>query len=155
MGRKTADAECRANYENMVGLFRNVIPDQGRFEVVYGCGLDVGMMNFVVVRKTTYTYSSYAIGYDKEANEIVVLPIDVDLKAYGDPIYLKHHDVGKAKQSWWSKEITIRTSKFPRGYIQFSIPEHINDDPDNVCVQVKQNEEAKNFIDFFKGQFTK
>ena len=150
---KTSNEQCLANYAKMCELFRNVIPNGKRFAVVYGCGVDVGMMNFVVVRKTTYTYSSYAIGYDE--NEIVILPIDVGLQQYGTPYYLKKSEVTKAKRSWLNKEITIQHHALPKGYIQFSVPEFINDDPDNVCVCVKQNEQAQEFVKFFKEKYAK
>lgn len=114
MGQKTSDAECRENYEKMSAFFRQIVPDQQRFKVVYGYGMDVGMMNFVVVRKTTYTYSSYMIGFDAVANEIVLVPVDIDLGNYAPPIYLKHSEIAKAKQSWLSKEITVRDSRLPK-----------------------------------------
>jgi hypothetical protein len=43
----------------------------------------------------------------------------------------------------------------PKGYIQFSVPELLNDDPDNVCVCVKQDEQAQQFATFFKEIFAK
>lgn len=155
MGKKASDAECRENYEKMCAFFQQVVPDQQRFKVVYGCGMDVGVMNFVVARRTTYTYSSYMIGFDAAANEITLVPIDLELDNHAPPIYLKNSEIIKAKQSWLSKEITIRDNRLPKKYIQFSVPEMINDDPDNVCLLVKQNEEAKAFLSFFKNQYAK
>ena len=155
MAKKFSDEVCLANYTKMRTLFDNVIPDYNRFTIVYGCGVDVGMTHFLVVRKTTYTYSSYAIGYDKNENEIVVLPIDLDLETYGTPVYLKHSDIDKAKISWLSKEITIRDKRLPKKYIQFNVPEMINQDPDNVVVPIKQDEKAKEFTEFFKKSYSK
>ena len=40
-------------------LFQQVVTDHARFKVVYGYGMDVEMMNYVVVRTTTYTDTSY------------------------------------------------------------------------------------------------
>ena len=155
MAKKVSDEECRKNYLNVCDLFKKVVPDSERFSVVYACGVDVGMSDFIVVRKTTYTYSSYAVGYDANANEIAVLPIDIDLENYGAPVYLPNEEIKKAKQSWLSKEITIRADKLPKKYIQFVVQEQINEDGDNVVVCVKQNEEAKNFIAFFKDKYSK
>jgi hypothetical protein len=59
---KPADAELRGNYSKLVDLFWKTVPED-RFKAV-GCGIDVGMMGFVVLRRTTYAYSSYAIGYN-------------------------------------------------------------------------------------------
>ena len=155
MAKKVSDEECRKNYLNVCDLFKKVVPDSERFSVVYACGVDVGMSDFIVVRKTTYTYSSYAVGYDANANEIAVLPIDIELENYGAPVYLPNEEIKKAKQSWLSKEITIRADKLPKKYIQFVVQEQINQDGDNVVICVKQNEEAKNFIAFFKDKYSK
>ncbi|RVU54415.1 hypothetical protein [Anaerosphaera multitolerans] len=57
----------------------------------------------------------------------------------------------KAKQSFFPKELTIKSDVFPKKYIQFSVPEMINEDPDNVCLLVKQIDESKEFIEFFKN----
>ena len=155
MAKKFSDEVCLANYSGICELFNKVIPDHRRFSVVYACGVDVGMTNFIVVRKTTYTYSSYAVGFDTNEAEIVILPIDIDMETYGTPVYLKKSEIDKAKISWLSKEITIRDKRLPKKYIQFNVPEMINQDPDNVVIPVKQDEEAKKFMEFFKKDYSK
>lgn len=155
MARKASDAECRGNYEKLREMFNTIVPDAGRFEVVYACGLDVGMTDLIVVRRHTYTYSSYIVGFDTQANEIVIIPVTVEMDAYGQPIYLKNSEVRRAKQSWISKEITIQDNRLPRKYIQFSVVSHIAKDPDNVVILVKQDEESKKFQEFFKTRFKK
>lgn len=77
-----------SNYERMCELFKQVAPDHARFQVV--CGVDAGMMNFVIVKKHTYTYTSYMTGFDKTANELVAVTISPELDNYADPIYFKH-----------------------------------------------------------------
>ncbi|TDW26386.1 hypothetical protein EDD63_101101 [Breznakia blatticola] len=153
MARKVSDEVCTQNYEAMKQLFCDVIEDADRFEVVYGCGVDVGMMNFVIVRKTTYTYASYAIGFDENENEIVILPISRELDGYGDPIYVKRADVKKAKISMFSKEIQIHGKMFPKKYITFTVQELLNQDPDEVVLCIKQEEPYNKFMDFFKNKF--
>ncbi|MCP1223250.1 hypothetical protein [Sebaldella sp. S0638] len=155
MAKKFSDEVCLENYSGICELFNKVIPDHRRFSVVYACGVDVGMTNFIVVRKTTYTYSSYAVGFDTNEAEIVILPIDIDMETYGTPVYLKKSEIDKAKISWLSKEITIRDKRLPKKYIQFNVPEMINQDPDNVVIPVKQDEEAKKFMEFFKKDYSK
>ncbi|MDR2058012.1 MAG: hypothetical protein LBP83_07000 [Dysgonamonadaceae bacterium] len=153
MAKKTPDSVCLENYRKLCELFKRVIPNPQRYTVVYGCGVDVGMMDFVVVRKTTYTYSNYAIGYDAAENEIVILPVDIDIEHYGAPYYLKKSEIIKANQNRMSKEITIRADRLPRKYIQFVVPECINDDEDNVTIPVRQDEEAKKFAEYFVQNF--
>lgn len=149
MARKIPDSVCLENRTKLCELFKKVIPDSQRYTVVYGCGVDVGMMNYVVVRKTTYSYSNYAIGYDAVENEIVILPVDIDIEHYGTPYYLKKSEIRKAIQSWISKEITIQDDRLPRKYIQFVVPECINEDEDQVTIPIKQEEEAKKFTEYF------
>ncbi len=155
MAKRATDELCRENYQKLRALFDSAVADSGRFQMAYACGMDVGMVNFVVVRKTTYTYASYALGWDEAANEIVVLPVDVEMTQYGVPFYLKKADIDKAKMSKLSKEITIRAKSLPQKYVQFSVPEQINQDPDDVVILVKQDEEARRFGDFFKNSYSR
>ena len=155
MGKKAPDELCRQNYNDLKELFDSVIEDHYRFEMVYASGVDVGLTDAIVVRITTYNYLSYAVGFDTTENEIVVLPITADLSEHGEPFYLKNSEIKKAKQSFISKEITIKDNRLPKKYIQLVVQEYINDDPDDVVMLVKQDEEAKRFHDFFKNQYSK
>ena len=155
MAKKLPDEECRANYLRLRELFDAVVSDHDRFEVVYACGVDVGMIDAVVVRVSTYTYASYAVGFDRAANEIVIVPVTVDLNSHGTPIYLKNSEIQKAKQGFMTKEITIQDKRLPKKYIQLNVQEMINQDPDGVVLLHKQTEEAKHFLDFFKNQYRK
>jgi hypothetical protein len=150
MAKKIPDSECLENYKKLCELFKKVIPNPQRYTtIVYGCGVDVGMMDFVVVRRTTYTYSSYAIGYDAAENEIVILPVDTDIEHYGTPYYLKRSEIRKAIRSRMSEEITIQDERLPKKYIQFVVPELINEDEDHVAIPIKQEAQAKKFTEYF------
>jgi hypothetical protein len=153
MGKKASDEQCIQNYKDMRKLFDSAIEDSSRFEAVYACGVDAGMSDMVVVRVTTYKYSSYAVGFDTAANEIAILPIAVDLSKSGQPYLLKRGGIKKAKQSFFSKAITIYDNQLPKKYIQIFVQEQISEDPDGVVLLVKQNEQAKRFLEFFKTQF--
>jgi hypothetical protein len=152
---KASDEQCRQNYYKLREFFNSIIEDHGRFEVVYACGIDVGMADAAVVRVTTYTYASYAVGFDAIANEIVILPVTLDLSSHGQPYYLKHSDIKKAKQSLMTKEITIHDNQLPKKYIQLNVQAQISKDPDNVVILVKQDEESRRFSEFFKARFKK
>lgn len=117
MAKKLSDEQCRENYTQLRKLFDRIIPDAARFEMVYACGVDVGMVDAVVIRVTSYGYSSYAVGFDTNANELVILPINPDLSEHGQAYYLKHSEISKAKQSFISKEITIQDNRLPQKYI--------------------------------------
>ena len=155
MGNKASDEICRQNYDSLRSLFDSVVKDNSRFKMVYAYGIDVGLTNALIVRITTSTYSSYAVGFDETANEIVILPVSVDLSNHDQPFYLKNSEIKKAKRSFISKEFTIYDDRLPKKYIQLNVPEFINDDPDDVVLLVKQDEEAKQFQKFFKERFSK
>jgi hypothetical protein len=153
MAKKIPDSVCLENYKKLCELFKKVVPGSERFSVVYGCGVDVGMMDFAVVRTTTYTYSNYAIGYDAAANEIVILPVDRDIEHYGKAYFLKKAEIVKASQNFISKEITIRHEQLPKKYIQFTVSEYINEDEDEIIIPVRQDEEAKKFLQYFTENY--
>ena len=154
MGKKLSDELCRENYNKLKELFDSAVEDSGRFTMVYAYGIDVGL-TAVILLVSTSTYASYAFGFDADANEIVILPVALDLSGYSEPIYLKKSEIKKVKQSFVSKEITIYDNRLPKKYIQLSVPELLNEDEDDVVLLVKQNEEVKAFQQFFKNQFSK
>jgi hypothetical protein len=153
MAKKIPDSVCLENYKKLCELFKKAVPNPERYSVVYGCGVDVGMMDFVVVRKTTYVYSNYAIGYDAATNEIVILPVDRDIEHYGKAYFLKKEEIEKASQNWMSKEITIQDKQFPKKYIQFVVSEYINEDEDEIIIPIRQDEEAKKFLQYFAENY--
>jgi hypothetical protein len=75
--------------------------------------------------------------------------VDIDIEHYGTPYYLKKSEIRKAVQNWMSKEITIQDERLPKKYIQFVVPELINEDEDNVAILIKQDEEANKFAEYF------
>jgi len=155
MAKKASDEQCRANYNQVCALFNAVVADHDRFQVVYAYGVEVGMTLGIVIRTTHYKYASYAVGFDTRANEIVVVPTVIDLSDHGQPFSLSRDHIKSAKQSFMTKEYTIKDDSLPKKYIQLMVPECINEDPDNVCLLVKQDDEAKAFQRFFKQQFSK
>lgn len=152
---KVSDAQCLENYAKVCNLFRDAVEDAGRFTIVYGCGVDVGIPDEGEGRKPAYTYVSYAVGYDPDAKELAVLPIDGDLVHHGEVMRLKRTELSKARMSPLSREITIRDKRPLKKLLQFTVPEHINRDLEGICVCVKQNEQAKAFQNFFKKQLRK
>jgi hypothetical protein len=153
MAKKIPDSVCRGNYEKLCGLFKKALPGAERYAVVYGCGVDVGMMDFVVLRKTSYVYSNYAIGYDTAANELVILPVDRNIEQYGKPYFLKKGEIDKASLNRISKEISIRHQQLPQKYIQFVVSEYINEDEDEIIIPIRQDEEAKKFLHYFTENY--
>ena len=153
MGKKASDEICRGNYDRLRAIFDAAIPDHQRFEMAYAFGVDVGTYTVLVVKTTTYRYTSYAVGFDATANDIVVLPVAQDMSGHGQPIYLKNSDIRSAKQSFINKEFTIKDDRLPKKYIQFVMSERLDDDPDNICILIEQTEHVQRFTQFFKNSF--
>ena len=155
MGKKASDELCRQNYYRLRTLFDSAVEDHSRFKMVYACSVDASLGYEWYGRVTVRKYANYAIGFDEIANEIVIVPVEVDMSDYGQPLYLKNSDIKSAKQSFVTKAITIKDKRLPRKYIQLYVQECLNEDPDNVCILIKQDEEAKQFQQFFKEYYSK
>ena len=153
MGKRAPDDVCRNNFVRLRSLFDSVVPDHARFQMVYACGVEARMSYTLVTRTTAYTYASYAVGFDVAANEIVIVPVPPDLSSHGKPVYLAHNEITSARQSFVTKEITIKDKRLPRKYVQLIVQDCINEDPDGVCLLVKQDDEAKRFLEFFKQTY--
>ncbi|MDR2526010.1 MAG: hypothetical protein LBC83_07530 [Oscillospiraceae bacterium] len=154
MGKKASEEVLLENFQRIQAYFREVVPEAGRYSVVYGCGVDVGLMNYAVVRTTTYKYTSYLIGYDPSALEILLLPVNVELTQHGDLVALRKAENKSVKFSRFTGEYTVKNNVLKKKYVQFSVPECISEDPDNVCILVRQDDAAKTFQTFFKNQYS-
>jgi hypothetical protein len=153
MGKKASEEVLLENFQRIQSYFREVVPEAERYSVVYGCGVDVGLMNYVVVRTITYKYTSYLIGFDPIALEILLLPVDVELTQHGDPVVLRKSENKSVKFSKFTGEYTVKNNTLKKKYVQFSVPEYINEDPDNVTILVRQDDAAKAFNEFFKTRY--
>ena len=155
MSNKVSDEICLENYLKLRELFDSVIEDYNRFEMVYACGVDAQLSDTVVVKANTYDYSGYAVGFDTVASEIVILPVAQNLSEYGEAVYLKYSDIIWAKQSFISKEITIKDNRLPQNCIQLKVLAQLNKDHGEGFFLVKQDESYRKFMTFFKNQFKK
>jgi hypothetical protein len=155
VGRKASGEERRENYRKLCDLFRAAIPAADRFSVVYGFGVAVDTRDNWIFRKAAYMYSSYAVGFDEIAEEIVIFSVDRDIQQYGTPYYLKKADVKQTKYTKFTNECTIFTDAFPEKYIDFTVPEIIGRDPKKVCIVIQQEAEAQRFLDFFVHTYAK
>jgi hypothetical protein len=153
MSKKASEEVLLRNFRRIQSYFKEVVPEAERYSVVYGCGVDVGLMDYLVVRTTTYKYTSYLIGYDRIKPTILLLPVDVDLTRHGRPVILRKSENKSVKFSKLTGEYTVKNNTLKKKYVQFSVPECISEDPDNVCILVRQDEAAKAFKDFFETHY--
>lgn len=149
--KKTPDISNSDNYKKLRQFFDLLVEDSARFEMVYACGENAGLS--CGSADGTQVYSSYGLGFDADAGEIVILPVDKDLIAYGKPLYIKCDSVKKARRSIFSGEVSIWDDRLPKKRINFHVQEDISHIPDDIVIQVEQSRQAQSFHKFFKDCF--
>lgn len=55
-------------------LFSQAMPDGDTWKIVYGYGLNIKTSDYIIARKTTYTYTSLIIGYRESDMSIIYQP---------------------------------------------------------------------------------
>lgn len=151
LGYKPSTETSNANKIKMREIFNNLVSNGDDYKVVYGFDTDVTMGDFLIVKSTTYTYSSFIIGYSEVKEEIIVIVTDPDLSNHAQPVYIKKSEIIKASYSSFVSQYNIRDDKLPKRYIQFCIP-GMTDDP-KLYVDVLQEQEMKDFEEFFQKVF--
>ena len=151
MAKNATPEQSEQSKKAMADLFSKSVKDAERFKIAYAFDTDVSTTTFVV-RKTTYTYVSYILGYDEAAQEIVLLETEPGLKETGEAIYLPRADVQKGLYSKMTTNYNLRVPKLKKGYIEFCVPV-VTDDPE-LYPLILQEKEAEDFNKFFMANFT-
>ncbi len=144
--KKWDEEKSDKNKATMKALFNNAVPESESYQVVYGFGLDIIKSNYIVMRKTTYEYTSLIIGYRESDMSIVILQTTPELEGCSEPQYFKRDEIKKAKIT--TGEYTIyHQGGMMAGYTQFSV---VEENDENFLVYCHQVEEAKQFNQFWK-----
>lgn len=145
--KKEWDLErSKENKNKMRGLFNNVVEDGDSFTLVCGYGLNIKNSDYIVARKTTYTYTSLIIGYRESDMSIVLVQTTPELEGSSEAEIFRKDSIKKSKIA--TNMYTIyHEGGMMAGYTQFATFEE-NDD--KVLVYIHQPEEHKDFDDFFK-----
>ncbi len=61
-------------------LFSQAMPDGDTWKIVYGYGLNIKTSDYIIARKTTYTYTSLIIGYRESDMSIALLQTTPELE---------------------------------------------------------------------------
>ena len=151
-----SDTGCRQNYTRLRALFDTVVEDHDQFGMVYAYVEDTSGTGGIL-SSTPFVYMSYAVGFNAIANELVLLRIKVDWSGHGDPLCLTNVGVESAwlKQASDLIKIGIQDARLPKQFIELHIPWQISQDSDGEVLQIKQNDEANQFLEFFNKQFSK
>ncbi len=145
--KKTWDENrSNENKDRMKDLFNQSISESDTYKIVYGFGLNIKNSNYIVMRKTTYQYTSLIIGYRKSDMSIVLLQTTPELEGVSEPEYFNKESIKKSKIA--TGEYTIyHKGGLMAGYTQFSV---IAENDEKYLVYCHQEEEQKEFHEFWK-----
>lgn len=138
--------KSNANKDIMRELFNGVMDDGDSWKLVYGYGLNIKDSNYIVARKTTYTYTSLIIGYRESDMSIALVQTTPELEGCSEAEVFRQDAIKKAKIA--TNMYTIyHEGGMMAGYTQFATLEENDED---FLAYVYQPEEDKDFANFFK-----
>lgn len=139
-------AKSDVNKERLRELFNGMMPDGDSWKIIYGYGLNIKNSNYILARKTTYTYTSLIIGYRESDMSIALLQTTPELEGCSEAEIFRKDSIKKAKIATGMYTI-YHQGGLMAGYTQFATMEG-NDE--KFLAYVYQPEEFKDFDDFFK-----
>ena len=80
-------------------LFNQAMPDGDTWKLVYGYGLNIKTSDYIIARKTTYTYTSLIIGYRESDMSIALLQTTPELEGCSEAEIFTRDSIKKAKIS--------------------------------------------------------
>ena len=80
-------------------LFSQAMPDGDTWKIVYGYGLNIKTSDYIIARKTTYTYTSLIIGYRESDMRIALLQTTPELEGCSEAEIFTRDSIKKAKIS--------------------------------------------------------
>lgn len=150
--KKNWDEEkSNENKAKMRALFNQVVADHEGYHLVYAYSSNVKTSNYVLARKTTYTYTSLIVGFRESDMSIAILQTTPELEGCSDPEIFTKDNIKKAKivQAGFT---LYHKGGFMAGYTQFYISDDY-DDP-KLFAYIRQNNEAAEW-DSFWPKFSK
>lgn len=148
-GKKKWDEEKdAANKAKLHALFEKAVDDHEGYKVIYAYNEDVKTMNFVVARKTTYTYKSIALGFRESDMSIVLVDTVPELDAYGEVKKFTPADLKKAKRAINGEYYLYKKGGMMAGYEAFTFADQYDDE--NLFAYMSQKAELDEFETFWK-----
>lgn len=139
-------ARSDANKARLRELFNGVVEDSESYQVLYGYGLNIKNSDYIIARKTTYTYTSLIIGYRQSDMSIMLLQTTPELEGCSEPEIFKKDAIKKSKISTGMYTIYHQGGLFA-GYTQFAA---LAENDENFLAYIYQPEEFAQFEAFFK-----
>ena len=91
------EGRIQENKAKMRALFEQVVEDAAGYQLVYAYSSSVKTSNYILARKTTYTYTSLIVGFREADMSIVILQTTPELEGCSDPEIFRKGEIKKAK----------------------------------------------------------
>lgn len=127
-------------------LFNSVVSDGDSWKVLYGYTEDVKNMDYLLARKTTYTFGSLIIGYRESDMSIALVQTTPELEDCSEAKIFSKNAIKKAKMAVGMYTI-YHQGGMMAGYTQFAA---IAENDEKYLAYMYQPDEFKSFDDFFK-----
>ena len=88
-GPEIDQAKSDANAKKMRALFDQVVPDGGRYRLIFGYTEDVSRFNYGFVHGSKTKIGNLIVGWNEAEETIVAVPTVPDLSGCGDPTYYR------------------------------------------------------------------
>ena len=146
--KKPMDQErSNENKAKMRALFDQVVEDKEGYEIVYGASQTIKTSNYVLARKTTYTFTSLIIGFRHSDMSIIIIQTTPELEGCGDPIKYTMQDLKKVKIVQGAFCL-YHAGGLMAGYTSFNIMDSFKDD---YVVYVDQPDECAKWDIFWEA----
>lgn len=145
------DGRVQANKTKMRALFEHVVEDHEGYHFVYAYSSTVKTSNYIVARKTTYTYTSLIVGFRESDMSIVILQTTPELEGCSDPEVFQKGQIKKAKIVQGGYTI-YHKGGIMAGYTQFYVCDECDDE--SLYVYVHQEEDVDKWEAFW-AKFSK
>lgn len=139
-------AKSDANKSKLRELFNKAMEDGDSYTILYGYGLNIKNSDYILARKTTYTYTSLIIGYRESDMSIALLQTTPELEGCSEAEIFKKDSIKKAKISTGMYTI-YHQGGLMAGYTQFAA---LAGNDEKYLAYVYQPEEFEKFNEFFK-----
>ena len=142
--------KSRANAEKMRQLFDSRVENGENYRIIFGYTEDVSRYNYGFVHGSKTKIGNLIVGWDEKNLAIAAVPTVPDLSACGDAVYYRRSEIFKAYRNKYPTDAFII---YPdkKGYIGINAYDWLDDE--KLYVYVSQEEELKDFTEFFVNSF--
>ena len=141
-----------ANANKMRALFNEAVADGADYKLIFGYTEDVARFNYGFVHGSKTKIGNLIVGWNEAQETIAVVPTVPDLSGRSDATFYRRSEILKAYRNKYPTDAFII---YPdkKGYIGINAYDWLDDE--KLYVYVSQEQELKEFTDFFMNRFAK